>query len=139
MAARERDAKFQAGQPEIFQFPAPRLGAGVWQGEHAAVAQVFPQPLLADGRLLDAVLGLHFAVVGEAAVLDAVSEDTRALWQANGVVTLPAQDPELQAWLTQQGVRAVLLRPDRYIAGVAQNSAELEHISALLPAAARAH
>jgi len=135
-AALERDAKFKAGQPEIFQFPAPRLGPGVWQGEQAAVAQVFPQPTLADGRLLDSLLGLNFAVLGEDTVLAAVSDDTRERWQAQGVVTVPAREPELKAWLDQQGVRAVLLRPDRYVLGVAQNSAELDRLSALLPAAA---
>jgi len=139
-AARERDAKFKAGQPEIFQFPAPRLGPGVWQGDAAVVAQVFPQPMRSDGRLLDTVLGLNFAVIGDEAVLNAVSEDTRERWQDQGVVQLPARDPEVQAWLQQQGVRAVLLRPDRYIAGVAQTGHELDRISALLPTtAALAH
>ncbi len=139
-AARERDAKFKTGQPEIFQFPAPRLGPGMWQGGSAPVAQVFPQPLLADGRLLDRVLGLKFAVIGDEAVLNGVSEDTRNRWQAQGVVVVPARDPEVQAWLQQQGVRAVLLRPDRYILGVAQSQADLDSISALLPAtAALAH
>jgi 3-(3-hydroxy-phenyl)propionate hydroxylase len=139
-AALERDAKFKAGQPEIFQFPAPRLGPGVWQGEQAAVAQVFPQPTLANGCLLDTLLGLNFAVLGEDTVLAAVSEDTRERWQAQGVVTVPAREPEVKAWLDQQGVRAVLLRPDRYVLGVAQNSAELDRLSALLPvAAALAH
>ena len=135
-AAIERDAKFKAGQPEIFQFPAPRLGPGVWQGEQAPVAQIFPQPTLANGRLLDTLLRLNFAVLGEDNVLAAVSEDTRERWQAQGVVTVPASDPELKAWLDQQGVRAVLLRPDRYVLGVAQNSGELDRLSALLPAAA---
>jgi 3-(3-hydroxy-phenyl)propionate hydroxylase len=134
-AARERDAKFKAGQPEIFQFPMPRLGPGVWLGEQAPVAQVFPQPTLANGDLLDTLLGLNFAVLGEDTVLAEVSEDTRERWQAQGLVTVPARDPEVKAWLDQQGVRAVLLRPDRYILGVAQNSADLDRISALLPAA----
>lgn len=134
-AARERDAKFKAGQPEIFQFPTPRLGPGVWLGEQAPVAQIFPQPMLANGDLLDTVLGMNFAVLGEDTVLAEVSEETRERWQAQGVVKLPVRDPEVKAWLDQQGVRAVLLRPDRYILGVAQNSAELDRISALLPAA----
>jgi 3-(3-hydroxy-phenyl)propionate hydroxylase len=134
-AARERDAKFKAGQPEIFHFPAPRLGAGVWQGDQAPVAQIFPQPRLADGRLLDAALGLNFAVIGEASVLNDVHEDTREHWQEQGVVVLPAHDPEVQAWLKQNGVRAVMLRPDRYIMGAAQTGTELDRISALLPAA----
>ena len=135
-AARERDAKFKSGQPEIFQFPAPRLGPGLWQGDSAPVAQVFPQPVLADGRLLDTALGLNFAVIGDETVLSAVSEDTRNGWQAQDVVVLPARDPELRAWLQQHGVQAVVLRPDRYIAGVAQTPAELDSLCALLPAAA---
>ena len=135
-AARERDAKFKSGQPEIFQFPAPRLGPGLWQGDSAPVAQVFPQPVLADGRLLDTALGLNFAVIGDETVLSAVSEDTRNGWQAQDVVVLPARDPELRAWLQQHGVQAVVLRPDRYIAGMAQTPAELDSLCALLPAAA---
>lgn len=135
-AARERDARFKAGQPEIFQFPAPRLGPGIWQGEQAPVAQVFPQPLLADGRRLDAALGLNFAVIGDESVLSGVSEDTEGRWQAQGLVRLPAREPELQAWLEQHGVRAVMLRPDRYLMGVARSSSELDSISACLPAAA---
>jgi 3-(3-hydroxy-phenyl)propionate hydroxylase len=134
-AALERDAKFKAGQPEIFQFPAPRLGPGVWLGEQAPVAQVFPQPTLANGHLLDSLLGLNFAVLGEESVLADVSEDTRERWLAQGVVTVPARDPEVKAWLDTQNVRAVLLRPDRYILGVAQSSAELDRISAVLPTA----
>ncbi len=132
-AARARDAKFKAGQPEIFQFPTPRLGPGVWQGEQAPVAQVFPQPQLDDGRLLDAVLGLHFAVIGEPALLDGVGTETQALWRAQGVVVLPAHDRQVRDWLQQHGLRAVLLRPDRYIAGVAQTPAELDDLSTLLP------
>jgi 3-(3-hydroxy-phenyl)propionate hydroxylase len=133
-AARERDAKFKGGQPEIFEFPAPRLGPGLWRGDSAPVAQVFPQPMLADGRLLDAVLGLNFAVIGEHAVLDAATAQTHQRWQDQGAVVLAAEAPELQAWLRQYGVRAVLLRPDRYIMGVAKTAAELDDISGLLPA-----
>ncbi|MEN9888976.1 MAG: hypothetical protein RL559_1013, partial [Pseudomonadota bacterium] len=110
-----------------------RLGPGVWQGEQAPVAQVFAQPLLDDGRLLDAALGLHFAVIADEAVLKGVSVETRARWRAQGVHCLPASDREVRVCLQQLGVRAVLLRPDRYIAGVAHTSAELEDLSALLP------
>jgi 3-(3-hydroxy-phenyl)propionate hydroxylase len=135
-AARERDAKFKAGQPEIFQFPTPRLGPGVWQGEQAPVAQMFPQPTMANGDLLDTVLGVNFAVLGEDTLLAEVSEETRERWQAQGVVMLPACDPEVKAWLDQHGVRAVLLRPDRYIMGVARSDSDLDSISALLPVTA---
>jgi 3-(3-hydroxy-phenyl)propionate hydroxylase len=134
-AAKERDAKFKAGQPEIFKFPAPRLGAGVWQGVHDQVAQIFPQPQLADGRLLDTLLGLKFAVIGETSLLDAVSEETRSRWQTSDVVVLPARDPEVLAWLKQHGVQGLVLRPDRYIMGVAHTGDDLDRLSAWLPTA----
>ena len=62
--ARARDLRFKSGPPEIFQFPAPRLGPGVsCAGTHPAVGQPFPQPRLQDEHLLDELLlGRHFAV-----------------------------------------------------------------------------
>lgn len=135
-AARERDARFRAGQPEIFEFPAPRLGPGLWRGEDAPVGRIFPQPALADGRLLDAAIGQGFAVLGAAAVLEGVSEATRDAWAAQGVVVRAATDPAVQAWLQQQNVRAVMLRPDRYVLGVARSAADLDALAELLPAVA---
>ncbi len=132
-AAHERDAKFRAGQPEIFQFPAPRLGPGMGQGRHEQVGQIFPQPLLADGRLLDAALGLNFAVLGDAGVLHSVAGRTREQWQAQGVVVRDCPDPEVHDWLRKNGVRAVMLRPDRYIMGVAHDAAELDALTASWP------
>jgi 3-(3-hydroxy-phenyl)propionate hydroxylase len=134
-AARERDAKFKAGQPTIFEFPAPGLGAGVWQGDAPPAAQIFPQPQLADGRLLDEAIGQGFAVIATPALLAAVQAPTRQRWQQHAAVVLPATDPTLLGWLQQHQVEAVLLRPDRYIAGVARNAAGLDQISQCLPTA----
>lgn len=136
-AARERDARFKTGQPEIFHFPAPRLGPGVWQGDHPQVAQIFPQPTLPDGRALDAVVGTHFALIAEPVLMSGLDSPER--WAALGVRLLPAQGA-LGEWLRAQGVRAVLLRPDRYILGVAQTANELGALAAVLPqASALAH
>lgn len=134
-AARERDARFKAGQPEIFQFPQPRLGAGLWQGDHAAVGRVFPQPLLDDGRRLDAVTGERFALMAEPALLASLSPALQAQASAADVLLLPARDAALADWLVQQGVRAVLLRPDRYVLGVANDTPALQALMKLLPAA----
>ena len=132
-AARARDARFTAGAPEIFEFPAPRLGPGLWRGESAPVAQVFPQPALDDGRLLDALVGPRFAVIAAPSLLAAVGESTRAWWRWQQVVEVPATDATLRAWLQQHGAAAVLLRPDRYSAGVAQDAAALERLTPSLP------
>jgi len=48
------------------------------------------------------------------------------------VVVLTATDPNIVAWLNTQGMSAVVLRPDRYIAGVARSAAELDVISQCL-------
>ncbi len=132
-AARERDARFTAGSPEIFEFPAPRLGPGVWNGAAAPVAQVFPQPRLDDGRLLDAAVGQRFTVLAEPGVLDAVGETTRAWWRWHDVDVRPATDAAVQNWLQQHDVAAVVLRPDRYVAGMAHDATELERLMLSLP------
>lgn len=132
-AARARDAKFKSGRPEIFEFPAPKLGPGVWRNDHAMAGQIFPQPTLANGQALDELLGMHFAVIATQALLEAVHPSTREVWQRQGVVCVPANDDELQTWFSQQQVGAVMLRPDRYILGVADNALALNELTALLP------
>jgi 3-(3-hydroxy-phenyl)propionate hydroxylase len=133
--ARARDLRFKAGEPEIFEFPSPRLGPGTLVGEQAPVGQPFPQPTLADGQLLDASLGHHFALIARAALLAGVSQASRQTWQQAGAVVLPATDPALAAWLDQHQVDAVMLRPDRYIMGLARSAEELDEISACMPVA----
>lgn len=132
-AARERDARFTAGAPEIFEFPAPRLGPGLWCGDAAPVAQVFPQPVLADGRLLDAAIGPNFALLATPAVLQAVGESSRRWCRRHAAVMHPATDPALADWLQRHGVAAVLLRPDRYVAGVAADAAGVDRLIRALP------
>lgn len=133
LAARARDARFTAGAPETFEFPAPRLGPGVWQGAAAPVAQVFPQPPLDDGRRLDAAIGSRWALVAQPALLATLATSTRAWLQWQDVVVVPATHQALQAWLQQQGVAAALLRPDRYLAGTAQDAAALDQLIHGLP------
>lgn len=133
-AARARDEKFKTGSPTLFEFPTPKLGTGVWQGDHPAVARIFPQPRLSDGRLLDIRLGYRFAVIGHSTLLNGVNVTTQSIWRANEVVTLSAcEHPLLQAWLAQHDVQAVVLRPDRYVMGVARTSDELDAISSIFP------
>lgn len=120
-AAQERDARFRAGQPEIFHYPTPRLGPGLWYGQHPATAQVFPQPALADGRLMDSELGLNFGLLLRQSLWAACDSKVREQITASGVVVLDDRHPALGACLTQQDAWAVLLRPDRYVMAVAQD------------------
>jgi 3-(3-hydroxy-phenyl)propionate hydroxylase len=136
--AAERDRQFesdQGGEPKIFLFPSPPLGAGLHDDAPPPVATPFHQPRLDDGRLLDDAIGLNFAVIGTGGAIGGVSAATRALWREAGVAVLSEPGSEAVEWLRTQAAAAVLIRPDRYIMGVAQNSADLDRLSAMLPRA----
>lgn len=133
-AAAERDARFTAGgAPEIFEVPQARLGPGVWLGESPAVGRVFPQPRLADGRRLDSAIGVRLAVLGTPAVLAGVSAATRRWWAFHDFAVQPVDGGAAAEALQALGAAAVLLRPDRYVAAVAQDAADLDAQVAALP------
>jgi len=104
--ATERDRRFAAGAA-MFDFPQPQLGPGCRSDAPPPVGTIFPQPLLPDGRLMDEAIGTRFAVVGDVGRLADRRRDA---------VVLPGVGAD---WLAQRGLRAALLRPDRYIAEVA--------------------
>jgi 3-(3-hydroxy-phenyl)propionate hydroxylase len=131
--AAERDRKFAAGDPEVFTFPAPGIGPGVREEAPAPVGQPFPQPQLADGRLLDLALGERFGLIGRADLLShADGAVTERLRQA-GVVAIDDRHPHLRDWLDRHDTGAVLLRPDRYVAALARDAAGLARMARLLP------
>jgi 3-(3-hydroxy-phenyl)propionate hydroxylase len=78
------------------------------------VGTIFPQPRLADGRLMDETIGSRFAIVGERALLDGLHTDA---------VLVP--DVGLD-WCRRHNIGAAILRPDRYIYAVARDRRELE-------------
>ena len=103
----ERDRRFNAGT-ETFDFPQSQLGPGCRADAPPPIGTIFPQPRLDDGRLMDEAIGQRFAIVGETALLTHLRPDA---------VLLPGVGSE---WLARHGVRAALLRPDRYIFDVAR-------------------
>jgi 3-(3-hydroxy-phenyl)propionate hydroxylase len=134
--AAERDAKFRAGEPEVFELPPQALGAGAFDTERGAPAgRPFPQPRLSDGRLLDELLGPRMAVIGRKGAIAGVSAATQARWARAGAVVIDRPEPCLADWLDAHEADAVVLRPDRYIVGVARTAGELERISRLPPVA----
>ncbi|VTU41145.1 3-(3-hydroxy-phenyl)propionate/3-hydroxycinnamic acid hydroxylase [Variovorax sp. PBS-H4] len=135
-AAAERDAKFRAGEPQVFELPPQALGAGAFDLRQGAPAgRPFPQPRLADGRLLDELLGRRIAVIGRNGSIAGVSRASAERWQRAGALVIDQPDPCLAQWLDAQGADAVVLRPDRYIVGVARTPGELDALTQLLPVA----
>ncbi|HSI01417.1 MAG TPA: FAD-dependent monooxygenase [Reyranella sp.] len=104
--ASARDARFAAAA-EMFDFPQPQLGPGCRAEGPPPVGTIFPQPRLPDGRPMDEAIGQRFAVVGEVGLLARRRPDA---------VALPGVGAD---WLARHGLRAALLRPDRYVADVA--------------------
>jgi len=129
--AGERDRQFAQGGTRTFDYPQPQLGAGLRYDAALPAGSIFPQPRLGD-RLLDDALGDRFAVIGPAGVIGAVEPGTASTWRALdfAVVTDPA--PALAAALSEINAAAVVLRPDRYIFGVASDAAELSTVTARL-------
>lgn len=112
-AAAIRDRRFETGA-EMFDFPQPQLGPGCRLDAPPPVGTIFPQPRLADGRLMDEAVGQRFAIVGDAALLGGLQTDA---------VLLPEVGRD---WCEHHGVSAAILRPDRYIYAVARDRSELE-------------
>ncbi|MFO1079032.1 MAG: bifunctional 3-(3-hydroxy-phenyl)propionate/3-hydroxycinnamic acid hydroxylase [Reyranellaceae bacterium] len=118
--AAARDSRF-AESLQTYVLPQPSLGAGCRLDAPPPVGRPFPQPRLADGRLMDEAIGARFAVVGEAGLLEGLR--THA-------VVLPDVGTE---WLADHGAHAAILRPDRYVFALAHDRAEIESALAGLP------
>lgn len=103
----------------------PSLGPGLSAGSTLHRGQLFPQPELSNGTRLDDHCGYAPVLIAEKALL----KETRPLVEQSvspGVSVLsPENDGGLRAELGKLETRAVLLRPDRYILGTAENETEL--------------
>jgi len=94
----------------------PPLGPGLGEGRHRG--RLFGQPVLADGRRMDRSAGHGFVLV----CADDVAEALRCPDGVELVTTKNA--PDVETHLARFGVRAVLLRPDRFILGTADTAQE---------------
>jgi 3-(3-hydroxy-phenyl)propionate hydroxylase len=127
-AARRRDAQFAAG-PQLFSTPQPRLGPGLHAGG-ANGGRPALQAIEADGTRMDDQVGDAYALFVRP---DALAQAKGMAWA--GVTVVEAKLPQLAMWLEQLEAAAVLVRPDRYVAGVAASVADLDALAALLPRA----
>jgi 3-(3-hydroxy-phenyl)propionate hydroxylase len=105
----------------------PRIGPGVRAGDADEFAGMLSaQPRLANGELLDDVVGYRFAVVGEPACVAATSTATKAHLQRLDVAIVDEASGGASEWLSSLGVAALVVRPDRYIFGTARSGVELD-------------
>ena len=71
-------------------------------------------------------------MLGEAAVIEGAGLAARAAWQAMDAKLLPDPGTQTLEWLREREVRAVIVRPDRHVFGVARDAAGLAALSARL-------
>ncbi|HUA05537.1 MAG TPA: bifunctional 3-(3-hydroxy-phenyl)propionate/3-hydroxycinnamic acid hydroxylase [Solirubrobacteraceae bacterium] len=112
----------------------PPMGPGIFNDGDRWAGVLSEQPSLADGTLLDDVVGFQFALVGNDATLGDVTGDAEAALRALGIRVVCESSGEVEAWLGRLEVGAVLVRPDRYVYGTATTPAEVGNLISRLEA-----
>ena len=74
-------------------------------------------------------MGHHFVVIATPEMMRDVQTATRQAWEHWQVQTLDANEPVLASWLAAHHASAVVLRPDRYVMGLAHSSDELDTLT----------
>ena len=103
----------------------PPLGKGLGCDDHPGL---FGQPRFADGRWLDDVVGGGFALVVEDALWNSLDPELAIAARRVAHIAPMSVLQDGHAHLAAVAARAVILRPDRYIWGKAQEAAGLARI-----------
>jgi 3-(3-hydroxy-phenyl)propionate hydroxylase len=129
--ARRRDAELLAN-PTMIRPLTPRLGPGLHGSAAAPAGTRAEQPRLGDGKRLDDRVGYRFAVLTAPDLVTELPQDTLRALEDTGVTFVTA-DGEASDYLSRTGARAIVIRPDRHILGVAQTPDELDLVLARIP------
>ncbi len=134
--ARARDARLLAAAGGVVQDTPrqdvlPPLEAGLLSAANSSGrGLLFPQPRLADGRLMDGRFGTGWRVVTTAAqAAPAVEPGLTVVALGDAAERGNANEGESEgvvaAWVQRHGCQAALVRPDHYVYGTATNADEL--------------
>jgi 3-(3-hydroxy-phenyl)propionate hydroxylase len=125
------DGRGSQAEPERMASIKPKLGPGLSQRNCAIAGTIAPQPLLSNGRRLDDEVRFRFAALVRPALAQGLDAAMLDRCSRRGVTLVADPSSDLSDWLGSVGAQAALIRPDRYVVGVASNPDEL---SALLDA-----
>ncbi|WP_327751856.1 bifunctional 3-(3-hydroxy-phenyl)propionate/3-hydroxycinnamic acid hydroxylase [Sphingobium sp. SJ10-10] len=104
------------------------LGAGMHEPAARGGGRLSPQPFLADGRRLDDAVGYNFALVGDPALISQLSSEVRSSLEAIGAVLVPDGSQAVVSAISAIGGSVMLIRPDRYLVGVAESVEGIEEM-----------
>jgi 3-(3-hydroxy-phenyl)propionate hydroxylase len=127
--ARQRDEALRTG-PQLLKSVRPSLGPGLTRSEIGPAASLSAQPRLKDGRRLDDLAPYGFILLCEPGFSAEAPPRTRDLWRQAGLTVVEGEGAD---WLESLGAKAVIIRPDRYILGVANDLVQLEAITSQIP------
>ena len=135
--AQGRDEYIRA-HPEASAVPTPpALGRGLHEGEtDPRAGKLSVQPILADGIRLDDMVGPHFVVAADRAVYLDLPAAMKAVLDEDGDTVTLVDPLKVDELLASVGGRAVVIRPDHYIMGVADTTADLERLVSEIPSIA---
>ncbi|TQR18428.1 bifunctional 3-(3-hydroxy-phenyl)propionate/3-hydroxycinnamic acid hydroxylase [Psychrobacillus vulpis] len=120
--------------------PTPRLAGGIHGNAQEPAGVIFPQPKVSNGQLLDDEIdGARFAVIGEEIFINKASSEVKRIWSQVQAKLITNINEEIEEWLVTYNVKCVILRPDRYVLGVANTLEELDAITRLIPVNAEVH
>jgi 3-(3-hydroxy-phenyl)propionate hydroxylase len=127
--ARARDQELIAN-PTMLRPITPRLEKGLHGDAPAPAGTRAAQPRLADGMLLDDKVGYRFAVLASQHLAEALGSSARHVQFDEELTVVTATGPA-EKYLVDLRAAAVVIRPDRYILGVASTLAELNAVLAV--------
>lgn len=133
--ARARDAKLLAECGGVVrdtprQDVLPRLETGLLAHDDASGrGTLFPQPRLADGRLLDERFGAGWRVVVDATLAPPANAAGLAVIELGAAATRETEGVAA-AWMQRHACHAAVVRPDHYVYGTAASAADLERLLA---------
>jgi 3-(3-hydroxy-phenyl)propionate hydroxylase len=135
--AHGRDEYIRAN-PGASAVPAPPpLGPGLHEGgDGSRAGHLGPQPILADGIRLDDMVGAHFLVVAQREIHRALPASTRSALEEDPETVTLLDPAKIDRIIEIVGAPAVVLRPDHYILGVADDAAALDRLVHRLPSIA---
>lgn len=107
------------------------LGQGLAAGNQTQCGALFPQPLTAAGERLDDTVGYSPVLIVSPEFATELATLKPAWPDLEIVLTTDLQ--KIQAWFTDLRVKAVLIRPDRYVLGTAVSIDELNDLLAFHP------
>lgn len=132
--AAKRDRELSQN-PFIMQTPVPPLGPGLHTGTGPA-GRLVPQFQQADGRRMDDMIGMNFAVLGMRNSWPTINRELNDRLEQLGAVRLWDDTAEIKEYLAELKAQALVIRPDRYILGSADDTRALDALAAAMPLAA---